>query len=369
MAATLRTTLAPGGTMDESGTLPLMRQSERAAFKRCNWAWYQGYVRNLAPRVEKWATAAEFGTGIHWALAEYYQPGKVRGPHPADTFDVWAKEYIAKIKTQEIVDGELVDKWIDFRTLGIDLMEAYVEHYGGDPHWDILDAERRFSVTIPDVRYKPLQSAKGKRGYRPICNLVGTFDLVYRDLNDGLVKMTDHKTCASISTSHLTLDEQASTYIAVATHALRNQGLIGEKEVVKGMEYNMIRKGKVDDRPRNANGEYLNKDGTVSKRQGSPLFMRYFVPRTPAERQRQIVRISEEARMMDDVREGRLPLLKTPTRDCNFCKMFDLCELDESGLDTEYFIETTMKVVDPYHDHREGAENSKRVSNGSQIEG
>jgi hypothetical protein len=32
--------------------LPLLRQSERSAFKRCNWAWYQEYILKQRPIVE-----------------------------------------------------------------------------------------------------------------------------------------------------------------------------------------------------------------------------------------------------------------------------------------------------------------------------
>lgn len=353
--------------------LPLLRQSERALFKRCNWAWYQEYVKRIRPRVEQFKEAADFGTLFHVALAEYYQPGGIdtRGPHPADTWDKLSSDVVAAVKTTSYTNDEQVATWEDFHDLGLDLAEAYVDLYKGDPHWFVLDAERRFDVVIPDVRHKPLTSEKGRHGYRPIVVLVGTLDLCIRDLNDNEVKMVDHKTAKDIVTHHLTLDEQASTYIAVGTNALRHQGLIGPKESVNGMEYNFIRRGKIDERPVDEDGQRLNKDGSVSKKQGSPNFMRFYVPRTYKERQRQIVRISEEARVMDDVRTGRMPLLKTPQRDCVWCKFFDLCELDESGGDTEYFEETTMMSIDPYADHREGAISSKKlteVGDGSSSE-
>jgi len=245
--------------------LPLLRQSERAMFKRCNWAWYQAFVKNIQPIVEH-KDAADFGTLVHLALAEYYIPGEVRGPHPADTFDDLAVNKIALIKTTEYKDEETVAKWEDFHELGVALMEEYVKHYRGDPHWVVLDAERRFDVVIPDVRFKPLTSDKGKRGFRPIVRLVGTFDLVVRDLNDGQYKMVDHKTCTAIYTGHLTLDEQPSTYILVANTALRHQGLIGPNDSVVGMEFNFIRKAKVDTRPQDENGQSLNLDGSVSKK-------------------------------------------------------------------------------------------------------
>lgn len=377
-------------------TLPLLRQSERGAFKRCNWSWYQAYVRGIQPLAER-KDVADFGTLFHVALADYYQPGLKRGPHPAETWDRLSSGHVATLKVSEHADDEIIAKWVDFRELGLQLAEAYIERYQGDEHWDVLDAERRFKVTIPDVRV-PRREVDGRREYTAMCNLVGTFDLCVRDLNDGYVKMVDHKTMGVIYTDHLVLDEQASTYIAVATHALREQGLIGPKDVVKGMEYNFIKRAPLDERPRDENGLARNKPlkahyaaacdflpgfnpkwkldemaafaaandigpiyGEVSANQSGDNFMRYFVPRTPKERQRQIVRISEEARVMDDVRHGRLPILKTPTRECKWCNFFALCEIDEGGGDTEYFIETTMKKVDMYSDHREGAANSKKV--------
>lgn len=385
----------PNNIMD----LPLLRQSERSAFKRCNWAWYQEYVLRYRPIAEPYGSAAEFGTLIHVALAEFYRPGgiKSRGPHPSETFAKLAADTVAAVKTTDFTDDEQVAKWEDFEVLGQFLMDEYIKEYQGDPSWHILDPERRFDVVIPDVRHKPLVSEKGKRGYRPIVTLVGTFDLCYRDLEDNKVKMVDHKTAAQLVTHHLQLDEQASTYIAVATTALRHQGLIGPKEAVTGMVYNFIHKVKPFKEPLKShyidaleeelidevelpNGKIVpvgkllkEKLKEICEEQGievkgertdAQLFLRYEVDRTFKERQRQIVRISEEARVMDLVRTGQLPLIKTPQKDCNWCKFFDICELDEAGDDdaVQYFRENTMKKIDPYHDHRDGVANSKKCT-------
>lgn len=396
--------------------IPLMRQSERATFKRCNWKWYQLHVNNIHPKVEKWTEAADFGTIFHVALAEYYLPGTARGPHPAETWQRLANEVRTKIRTTEFRDDELIATWDDFYELGLLLANAYVERYQGDPHWHILDAERRFDVVIPDVSVPRIKGEDGKRAYVPIVKLVGTIDLVFRDMNHEdrkgrpIVKLLDHKTAGRIETHHLTLDEQASTYVAVGSHILREQGLIEPDEVVKGIEYNFVKRAKLDTRPRDELGQARNKPqkkhfidilikedmyqegdrtdlekkklpelqaitdhylpdvtvyGDVSADQKGDNFYRFFVPRTPKERQRQITRISEEARVMNMVRHGEIPVLKTPQRDCYYCKFFELCELDESGGDTEYFIQTTMKKYDPYEDHRQGAINSKKVTDGS----
>lgn len=371
---------------------------------RCPQMWYWGYVEALTPRVEKKA-AADFGTLFHVSLAEYYLPGTQRGPHPADTWERLAKEQITTIKTFELQDDELVATWEDFYELGLALAEAYIERYQGDPHWCVLDAERRFAVTIPDIRIPP-QLRDGHKGYTPICTLVGTFDLCIRDLNDGLVKMVDHKTVNRLYTGHLELDPQPSTYIAVATKVLRDQELIGPKESVKGMEYNFIKRAKLDERIRDANGVVRNKPlkkhyidaitkweaervvgdpytektlskwtipelaeaaekrdltviGDPSKDQSSGNFVRVFVPRSPKARQRTIIRISQEASVMEMIAAGKLPVIKNTTKDCAFCKFYDLCELDENGEDTTYFKETVFKKQDPYADHRPDAVNSK----------
>jgi len=375
---------------------------------RCPQAWYWGYVEGLTPLAEK-KDLADWGTLFHEALAEYYIPGTVRGPHPADTWDKLAKHHVATIKTMALDEAE-VATWEDFHELGLTLAEAYVDKYKGDPHWDILDSERRFTVTIPDVRIPPT-IVDGKKGYTPICTLVGTFDLCYHDLNDGQVKMVDHKTAGRIFYDHLSLDPQASTYIAVATFALREQGLIGPKEVVKGMEYNFIKRAKLDERIRDPEGRARNKPqkkhylqaladdadageyplsdqeirdyaklkldelsdecdrlkvgpvyGEISADQSNDNFYRHWVPRSPKERNRQIVRISQEASVMAKVAAGKLPILKNTTKECKWCKFFDLCELDEAGEDTEYFKSTVYKKNDPYFDHRPDAVNSKKLS-------
>jgi hypothetical protein len=363
--------------------LPLLRSSERATYHRCPQAWYWGYVDCLRPIAER-KTAAEFGTIVHLCMAEYYQPGVKRGPHPAETWERLAQDVINVLRVKEQVDEEEIATWEDFYTLGRNLLEEYVIEYAGDPHWDVLDAERNFAVTIPDIRYPPILK-DGRKGYRPICTLVGVFDLCYRDLNDGHIKMVDHKTANQLSTLHLDLDPQASTYIAVATKALQDQGLINKDDYVKGMEYNFLRKGKIFKEPLKqhyidalinsyakdgievdpASFKKLLKDELAAEaercklkvhgeRSETPLFRREFVARTPRERNKTIMRISQEAAIMERTAAGDIPVTKSFAKDCNFCNFYNLCSLDEGSEpeDVEYFIETVYKKVDPYADHR-----------------
>lgn len=352
-------------------------------FKRCQQQWWWTYRMGLKTNAMK-PDALWFGTGIHLALAEYYPAGMVRGPHPRETWERYCGQTMALIRDYRLGDPEQPE-WVDAKKLGSAMMDGYVARYQGDPSWEVIQPEYAFHVLVG----RP----------NPVINYVGTFDGVIRDHVDGKIKLAEHKTAASISTAHLVLDDQAGSYWAVATHELRHQGKIGPKESLYGIEYNFMRKGMPDDRPRNAQGlatnlptkkhyvealtgvdgwaakdlEKMSKDGLegiaaanfvrvlgdVSKVQPAPLFLRTTVKRTAAERQTQLDRIQDEVEQMDAVRSGELPITKTPTRECVFCPFVEMCELHEQGGDWESYMRYAFHAEDPYADHRPGAASSK----------
>lgn len=326
----------------------MLRQSERSTFKRCPQRWWWGYRQGLVPntpdRGGRW-----FGTGLHLCFAGYYLPGTKRGIPLAETWDAYTKDSFATVQVEGLTE-EAEAEYVDARALGFSLIDRYEKKYQGDPHWHVIMPEQRFQVYIPD----PSNPSKA------IAINVGTFDLVYRDLNDGHIKLVDHKAVKQVKDRHLTIDDQNGSYIAFATHSLRQQKVIGEKEFVKGMEYNFIKKQKADQRPENELGQKLNKNGSVSKRQPRDPLQRIFVPRNAHERNEQIKRVGAEVLWMNAVRKGTLPLIKTPTDSCPWdCDFFDLCEVHEAGGDWQGFIDAAFHVQDPYADHREGAQNSK----------
>ena len=321
-----------------------------------------------------------FGTGIHLAFAEWYIPGKKRGVDLRETWIKYCEEEVRFIKTQAINgDGseEKIAEYVEATELGLIMIEGYLQEYGNDDNWDVIAPEQVFAVLIPD-------------GYgEPIVELNGTFDGVYRDMVDGMIKLMEHKTAAQISLDHLSLDDQVGTYWAVATHRLREIGLIGKRESIEGVTYNVLRKAKPDTRPVDEDGmarnnpikkhyleafeglkwapengtiaeleEYARENGIivfgdVSKTQPAANFVREFVPRTRYEMKTQLQRISNEAIHMDMMRRGELPLYKTPTRDCSrFCEFFHMCELHESTPDWTDFRDVMFKVEDPYAAHR-----------------
>lgn len=334
-----------------------VRSSERGSFKKCMQLWYWAYVEGIQPANRK-PGARDFGTGIHLALAEYYIPGVKRGRSPLDTFREWleSEQAIAKAKVRVSPEDPEYDpkEFASMEELGLGLLDEYLFAYEGDPHWEVIAPEIPFQAMINNS----------------VINL-GTIDLVVRDRNDGAIKIVDHKTCGQFPNfDFLDLDDQCGSYSAIAQTILRHQGLIGPTEVVRGMEYNYIRKGKPDDRPTNERGEALNKDGSVSKRQPTPLFKRHLVRKTTAEKRRQLDRIAEDAQVMRMAAAGEIPILKSVSRDCTWCDFFQLCRIDEKGGDIETFKSRMFRKQDPYADHREGAENSKiSVSTARKTQG
>ena len=368
-------------------SLPLLRTSERSTYKRCPWRWHQSYVLGRRP-VNPRADARWFGTGIHLCKAEWYVPGRKRGRDMHDTWNQYAKDHYTTVMAQGLIDDEFERQYVDANELAHGMIDGHLEKYGNDDNWEVIAAEQRFSVLIPHP---------DKSVGEAVCRYIGTIDLIVRELDSGEVWLNDTKTANRIYTHHLPLLEQPAAYVAVGTHTLREQGLIGPKERIRGIIFDFMKKQLPDTRPINPEGLRCNKPlkkhyaaamghlvpedtllkmklealqnlasqhgimvyGDVSADQGADTFLREYITKSPKECARQIRRIGEEALHIDAVKRGIIPILKTPRDDCNFCDFFELCELDESGGDTEYFAQDTYVTEDPYADHRDGAKNSK----------
>jgi len=328
-------------------TLPILTTSERSLFKKCPQAWWWRYREGLVKRGEA-PDALWFGIGVHEALAAWYLKGERRGPHPAETFDTWVGEEIRFIRASMAErDTEWYDEpqYEDARSLGVAMLQGYVEKYGRDSDWDVIAIETPFRVRIT-------------RQGRPIGRFWSTFDGVYRDLSDGLVYLMEHKTAASIDTAYLEIDDQGGSYFAVATQLLRARGILGPTEHIAGITYNYLRKSMPDDRPVNELGQSLNQDGSVSKRQPVPQFVRQVVERAPSEVRTQMARMADEVAVMNAVREGVIPLTKTPTKMCpRMCEFWDLCGLHERGSTRaiEAMKNSTFHSDDPYNRYRKSS--------------
>lgn len=312
-----------------------LRTSERTQYKRCRWAWYQSYVETLKPKTE--APALRFGTLIHKALEARYPPGRKRGPHPTKVFK---KVYDAELKKQAKLGFRDADgNWADARDLGVSMLDEFVRQHGDDERYEVVASEQTFQILL-------------KRTKTTDYMYVGTIDGVWRDLKTRQLLFTDWKTCKSISTNHLVLDEQAGAYWTFGTDWARSQKLIKPDEIPTGILYTFMRKAMPDPRPRDKAGLCLNKDGTISKVQPAPLFHREFAYRGEQERENFRARVTDEIREMEMARKGKLGIHKTPGQfTCSMCGFRDMCELHESGDDWEAFRDSEMVQWEPYAAH------------------
>lgn len=265
--------------------LPLLRNSERLAFKTCqkqwDWAWNHGLIPNFEKQNARW-----FGTGIHLALAEWYTPPKgtekaknrgfIRGRNPLETWEEFSKESFIKVSGSPYFDSDSEKEFYDAIELGKLMLNGYLAYYGQDEAWEVLMPEQRFSAKIPyNARQQrdrscggdDLMQAMNMQRLFPegnyIVRTVGTFDMPIRDHSsgNGIVKIIDHKTAKQKeSGAHLVKDDQGGTYISIATHTLRAMGLIKPNEIVQGMIFNYLRKaGPPTDKILDEKGRVRNK--------------------------------------------------------------------------------------------------------------
>lgn len=328
-----------------SGNLPILRTSERKDWAQCNqkwyWAWRMGLKEKFRPADALW-----FGTGVHLGLAEWYLPGLKRGPHPAETWQKYCKDEEIQIRAAVGENWE-DDVWTDACELGTSMLEGYVDFYGTDPSWEVIEPEHPFRIVIPR-----------RSGSADLAVYAGTFDGVYRDLEDGGIWLMEHKTAKQIMLGHLPLDKQAGGYWAIASKICQELGLLKKGEAIEGIMYNFLKKAAPDDRPENAQGQKLNKDGSVSKKQPTPAFVREPVTRVRAERRTQIKQIQNELGWMDLARRHPDRITKNPDyMNCQYrCQYFDMCQLHEKG-DNSWrdYAKAVYKVEDPYASHRKSA--------------
>jgi hypothetical protein len=346
--------------------LLLVRTSERGNWKRCRWLWDQNYNKKLKPIQE--SPALRFGTLVHAALEDRYPVGKRRGPHPARRFE---ELYAADLKQAERDWGTFADdEWVEALDLGVYMLEGYVDKYGKDEEWEVIASEMTFQVPVylpdyfaekdglhqnvdltPDVFY----------GKEPLFYYVGTMDGVWRNRMDKGIRIIDYKTTKNDAKKEgqgkLKLDEQGTAYWTWGCDWLINEKILGPRqaESLDGMLYTFLRKAKRDDREQDADGNYLNQDGSVSGKQPSPRFHRELVYRSESEREKARRRVCEEVVEMIAVRQGILGPYKNPDTGsnghCGWCPQRDVCELHEAGADWETLRDVTMIEWDPYDAH------------------
>lgn len=370
-----------------SSTLVELRNSERSTFTQCPQKWEWAYVDRIKAKTP--SPALRFGSLIHGALEEFYLPGIKRGPKPAETFQRLFEEDM-KVNTKmgfRDEDGE----WHEAGNLGTVMLEAYFDRYGKDDRWRVLATEIPFRVEVTDP----------ETGRKFI--YVGVIDGIWLDRESGKrrdIWVVDHKTTRDDPTlkgDALVLDEQTGSYWSYGVDYLIEQGILDSTKGLSGMMFNFLRKGKPDERPKNAAGQALNKPtkddiwiyfennglklpekttvegfmaavakkprhlkaieqlGAISKTQPAPLFHREPVWRAEYDKQMARDRIIAQARLMHYMRTGKFPVYKVPgtlhNPHCKWCEYRDMCEVHETGGDWQTMHKTLFKKWEPYAQH------------------
>lgn len=348
-----------------------LRTSERNALNRCRQRWDWSYNDQLKPKRE--APALRFGTLVHKALEVYYDPHKVRRPKPLrrmqlpDLFEhFYEKELEATMEEWRNWKDE-DDEWHTYRELGVVMCAGYVDHFAPvDDEYIVLAVEQRFETPILVPR------GESPLTYPSPINYVGTLDRILFHLPSKRLLFGDYKTTGTdpTKTKHLILDEQAGAYYALAPSWLETRSPeslrrsiarqtahlpAASRKAVRewrfdGILYDFLKKALPDDRPQNAEGYYLNQNGSVSKMQPGPLFHRELAYRDEGDRQRVLQRIYEDAVEIGQMRKGEMAIKKSPDRFiCIGCPFIDLCELHETQASGwEEFRDFTYTQYNPY---------------------
>lgn len=335
-------------------TPPLVRTSERNDHAQCPQAWDWRWLQGLTPMREP--TWAVFGTAWHRAMEVYYPVGRKRGALLdcidmfLESLDDLGRKVGVDINDLEEAEREKKEaagqkvKLVPARELGPIMLREYDKRYRiEDRGWHVVHTEQTFQIDVPDPEDKR----------RVLLVLAGTWDLLIWNIAKKRYELVDHKTAKQIpNAGYLDLDNQAGTYPWVAKEVLVHKGILTKKDNIKGIWFSYAKKSPPDPRPTNAAGESLNKDGSVSKVQPAKRFERYYSPRTVRQNVSQARRVQSQGIVMNMMRNGELPIYKTPNKDCERCAFFDLCQLHEQGDDWEFYRDEMFKHRDPYRDHR-----------------
>lgn len=324
----------------------LIRSHEIMNFKRCPKMWFWKWRMGLVPK-EKSFGALDLGTWIHDAFAHWYSKS---GKRRTMAGLVWCFDHFA-LKALDSAPANtpqhVLDKAHELYTLGRAMLTAYAEQYQGDKDWEIIGAEIPLEIEITDQYGQSVGTYRMK------------LDLVIRDRTTGKIWIIEHKTAKAIRVEHLSIDGQARPYGALAELAMKRAGILKPKETVEGILYNFLRKAMPDVRETNSEGLALNKDGSVSARQPSPLFKRHPVKLTTKAKRVALERIRLDVieimgtRFMLHRAKDREQMVsrisKTSHWSCpRFCEYFTMCELEEQGGDIRQLQRGMFIRRDPY---------------------
>jgi len=225
-----------------------------------------------------------FGTGIHYALENFYNPGLRRDP--VEAFKTWFDyQWRGGIVTEEWLDlvydlkpvpenSDFVkthtpgvqlwrvrglediipdpdhDMYDELRAMGIAMLESYKKYANQVDGFEVLVAEHDFSVPIWDYEndciLKRIDAREESPNYGKELEVHarGRMDLIWRKPT-GKMGIMDHKTAEKIGETYfekLEMDEQCTSYLWAAEVEAQYYNLPYKGEPMEEVIYNVLRK-------------------------------------------------------------------------------------------------------------------------------
>jgi len=188
-----------------------------STFSDCRLQWRWSHAEGYKAKGRSYNL--DLGIGVHIALAAHYTAKMVKAK-PVDlvaTFATWADQEIENLNADDSMYPEDIETMAGVRTMGITMLEGYVEKYQHEP-FEILQVEKEVSMPIPGTTW----------------TIQARIDTVVRDLNRGKVYVLEHKTFSRLDIAYLDKDQQFVAEVWTARQLV--------KDPIDGLIYNGLRK-------------------------------------------------------------------------------------------------------------------------------
>jgi hypothetical protein len=259
-----------------------IHNSDRATFKQCRrrWNWSSPAKENLTVRADIHGIYPPFffGTGIHYALEQYYHP--LFRHDPVESFKTWwdvqwvggliEESWLDKVYDlapvmekgpnghllyrvrglRDILPDPNQEEYDELFTLGIRMMERYKEYAPKVDDFEVLVAEHDFSVPIWDYKNNTILKSFDSRHESPNygefleVHARGRMDQIWAKPN-GKLGILENKTAEKIGEEYflkLETDEQVSTYLWAAEIEAQYYDLPHKGQPMEEVVYNVLRK-------------------------------------------------------------------------------------------------------------------------------
>ena len=266
----------------------------------CRLKWHWGHQLNYRPIRQN--NNLQLGIGIHKALEFYY----AKRIDPIKTFTEWIDAEIAKISGDWMEDAQ---KMIQARTLGISMLEGYLQEYKGKEPFKVVATEKEMHRLLPIPGTTKLTD----------CQVTVRIDTIVRDTELNKLYVLEHKTFSRFSPDHLNRDHQIVAQAWVAESELPG------KEI-SGVIYNGLRKQVAGPRVKVA------------------LFERHYVNINQSQKDIFLERAYWTYRQMIDPKLHIFPQPNTVR--CSWCAFKEPCSAYCKGGDYEFILKTMFEGND-----------------------